>query len=269
MARIFLDSGDPQETKAALKTLGKLDGQTTNPSLIAKNPKAQGKKFSKEKVDFFYKNVVQEISQLIPQGSVSVEVYADKKTTKEEMVAEGLIMNSWIPNAHIKLPIFAAGLAAAETLIQQGVKVNMTLCFSQEQAAAVYNATRGAKKGQVFISPFIGRLDDKGFNGMDLIKNCLQMFRMGDGHVEVIAASIRSLTHLQLSLDLKTDILTAPLGILTQWQHQKTTPESNQLRPIEYKQLDLNQPWQEMNIKHELTESGMEKFSSDWNQMIE
>src|SRR3989339_217562 len=111
--RIFLDSGDPQETKQVLSALGFLDGQTTNPSLIAKN--------------------------------------------------------TWIPNAHIKFPITASGLEAAHILTSEGMRVNMTLCFSQQQAAAVYVATRGVKKGDVFLSPFIGRLDDQGENGMNMI----------------------------------------------------------------------------------------------------
>src|SRR3989339_241227 len=83
---IFLDSGDPQETKEALKFLTSLNGQTTNPSLIAKNPDAQGKKFTTEEIYSFYKKVIREISALIPQGSVSVEVYADKKISVEQMV---------------------------------------------------------------------------------------------------------------------------------------------------------------------------------------
>lgn len=268
MTRIFLDSGDPQETKTALQTLGKLDGQTTNPSLIAKNPQAQGKKFTVQEVADFYKTVVQEISQLIPQGSVSIEVYADKTTTKEQMVSEGLKMNSWIPNCHIKLPIFPAGLEAASELVKQGVNVNMTLCFSQEQAAAVYGATMGAKKGQVFISPFIGRLDDKGIKGVDLIKNILNMYKTGDGHVEVLAASIRSLSHLTDSLEMNTDILTAPLSILTAWQKNETVAEPAALLAIEYETLDLNKPWHEFNIEHELTNLGMDKFAADWKGMI-
>lgn len=268
MTRIFLDSGDPQETKTALQVLGKLDGQTTNPSLIAKNPQVQGKKFTVEEVNSFYKTVVQEISNLIPQGSVSVEVYADKTTTKEQMVSEGLKMNSWIKNAHIKLPIFPAGLGAAEELVKQGVNVNMTLCFSQEQAAAVYSATKGAKKGQVFISPFIGRLDDKGIKGMDLVKNIQNMYKAGDGHVEVLAASIRSLSHLTDCLESNTDILTAPLAILTQWQKKEAVTEPATLLAIEYENIELNKPWHDYNIEHELTNLGMDKFAADWKGLI-
>lgn len=278
--KIFLDSGDPKETREIINLLGLIDGQTTNPSLIAKNPEAQaklarGEKFTKQEVNSFYQGVVKEISQLIPQGSVSIEVYSDKQTATEEMVKEALVMNAWIPNAHIKLPITQAGLAAAAELIKQGVRVNMTLCFTQEQAAAVYSATKGAKKGEVFVSPFIGRLDDKGIKGMDLIKNCVEMFKNSDRHVEVLAASIRSLDHLLASLAYQSDLVTVPLGILEEWQ-EKNKPEPgvdyiyerNDLKPIEYVGLDLDQPWQEFNISHELTDAGMEKFVSDWNAMI-
>ncbi|MCX6817213.1 MAG: transaldolase [Candidatus Beckwithbacteria bacterium] len=267
--KIFLDSGDPKETKTTLEFLGALDGQTTNPSLIAKNPEALGKKFTTKEVYDFYKKVVTEISQLIPQGSVSVEVYADKSTTVEQMIKQAQEMNSWIPNAHIKLPIIEKGLKAAEILVKQDIRVNMTLCFSQQQAAAVYAATKGAKKGDVFVSPFIGRLDDKGINGMDLIKNCVEMFKLSDGHVEVLAASIRNLYHHQACLDCQTDIITSPLVILRQWQEKLPTPKAAaNLSAIKYESFDLNKPWTEFNIQHELTDVGMEKFCTDWQGII-
>ncbi len=98
-------------------------------------------------------------------------------------------MFSWIPNAHVKFPTSREGLEAAGRAVKEGLRVNMTLCFTQEQAAAVYSATAGAKKGDVFISPFIGRLDDRGENGMDLIENIQKMYGTGDGHVEVLTAS--------------------------------------------------------------------------------
>lgn len=257
--KIFLDSGDPQETKEALKLLGNLDGQTTNPSLIAKNPQAQGQKFTSEEVYGFYRKVVEEISGLIPQGSVSIEVYADKNTSVETMINQAKEMNAWIPNSHIKLPITKNGLAAAEILVKEGIRVNMTLCFTQAQAAAVYAATLGAKKGEVFVSPFIGRLDDKGINGLDLVKNCMEMFKAGDGHVEVLAASTRNLYHHLACLELGADIITSPLAILKQWQ---------EIKPITYEKIELDKPWQEQNISHELTDAGIDKFCADWNQMI-
>ncbi len=132
--------------------LGFLDGQTTNPSLIAKNPETAGTKFSREEILEFYKKVVQDISELIPQGSVSIEVYADPLTSSVQMFLEGKIFFTWIPNAHIKYPTTFEGLKAAEMSVKEGMRVNMTLCFSQEQAAAVYSATKGAKEDKYLYS---------------------------------------------------------------------------------------------------------------------
>ncbi len=272
--KIFLDSGDPIETKNTISLLGFLDGQTTNPSLIAKNPQAQerlvnGKKFSRAEVYDFYQKVIKEIYQVIPNGSISVEVYADKKTTVDEMLKQALLMNSWIPTAHIKLPITHTGLEVARILVDKNININMTLCFSQQQAAAVYSATYGAKKGQVFISPFIGRLDDMGVNGLDLIKNCLEMYKNSDGHVEVLVASIRSLKHLLASFAMEADIVTVPFSILKDWK-EKIEPQSSakKLKEIKYEEIDLKEPWTQFNIDHDLTNIGIEKFCSDWNKLI-
>lgn len=242
--KIFLDSGNVEETTQAIALLGSLDGQTTNPTLIAKNPATAGKKFTKEEILKFYKSVVKQISKLIPKGSVSVEVYADKSTTAEEMFKQGKEMFSWIPNAHIKYPITKEGLKAAQKSLQAGMRVNMTLCFTLEQAAAVYAVTRGAKKGMVFVSPFVGRLDDKGKNGMDLVRNILEMFKTSDGHVEVLTASVRNLSHFLQAKSLGSDIITAPIKVLRQWAEQ------------------------DFDINHELTDAGIERFASDWNNLI-
>jgi len=260
--------------------LGFLDGQTTNPSLIAKNPEAQarlatGNKFSKDEVYTFYKKVVNEISGLLPNGSVSVEVYADKATPAAEILGQARWMFSWIPNAHIKLPITKSGLLVAEKLIKENMRVNLTLCFSQGQAGAVYAATTGAVKGQVFVSPFIGRLDDINLNGMDLIKNISKMFGSSDGHTENLAASIRSLDHFLACIAYGADIITAPMKILREWNDQGLpVPDQNYqyddkaLAPIIYQNLDLNQPWKSFDINHPLTDKGLVKFSADWNAMI-
>jgi transaldolase len=274
--KIFLDSGDPKETREVLSLLGFLDGQTTNPSLIAKSPEAQGKKFTQEQILDFYRGVVGEVSGLIPQGSVSIEVYADVLTTAEAMLEQGKKFYTWIPNAHIKFPTTAEGLKAAELAVKEGMRVNMTLVFSQEQAAAVYAATRGAKKGGVFLSPFVGRLDDRGENGMDFIANTVKMYQSGDGHVEVLVASVRSLDHFLESIRLGADIITAPFKILKAWADSgfKMPDESfvyhpDALKSISYQEISLNQPWQNFNIKHELTDKGIEKFAADWNALIE
>ncbi|RPJ01545.1 MAG: transaldolase, partial [Deltaproteobacteria bacterium] len=161
--RIFLDSGNPDETREALRLLGFLDGQTTNPTLISKNPDARerlnrGLKFTRKELLHLYRVVVNEISGLIPEGSVSIEVYADLSTPAEQMLEQGREMVTWIPNAHIKFPSAREGLKAAEEAVKERIRVNMTLCFTQKQAAAIYAATRGAARGDVFVSPFIGRL---------------------------------------------------------------------------------------------------------------
>ena len=278
--RIFLDGGDPEETKELIRLLGFLDGQTTNPTLISKNPRARhrlekGEKFTREEIIEFYQETVREISKLIPQGSVSIEVYADHATLAEPMLSQGKEMFSWIPNAHIKFPTSREGLKAAEQAVKSGMRVNLTLCFSQEQAAAVYAATRGAKRGDAFVSPFVGRLDDKGENGMELISNILKMYQKGDGHVMVLTASVRKMDHLLYAIQLGSDIMTAPFDILKEWGEKGLPmpgsdyayrPEG--LKSIPIREIDISKNWQSYDIRHELTDKGMERFSADWNALI-
>ncbi len=278
--RIFLDGGDPEETKEIIRLLGFLDGQTTNPTLISKNPRARrrlekGEKFTREEIIDFYQETVREISKLIPQGSISVEVYADHSTMAEAMLSQGKEMFSWIPNAHIKFPTSREGLRAAEQAVRSGMRVNLTLCFSQEQAAAVYVATRGAKQGDAFVSPFVGRLDDRGENGMDLIANILKMYQRGDGHVMVLTASVRKMEHLLYAIQLGSDIMTAPFSILKEWG-EKGLPMPGRdfayrpegLQSMAFQEIDLSKNWQSYDIGHELTDKGMERFSADWNALI-
>ena len=278
--RIFLDGGNPDETKEIIKLLGFLDGQTTNPTLIAKTPGVRehlerGGRFTSEDIYNYYRAVVKKISALITRGSVSIEVYADLSTKADEMLRQGREMFSWIPNAHIKFPASQEGLIAAEQAVKSGLRVNLTLCFTQEQAAAVYAATRGAKRGDVFVSPFIGRLDDRGENGMDLISNIVGMYRKGDGHVEVLTASVRNMDHLLYAVKLGSDIITVPFEILKEWG-EKGLPmpgddyryDSKGLRTIPCKDSDLSKKWQDYDISHDLTVKGMESFSKDWNSLI-
>lgn len=278
--RIFLDGGDPDETRALLDQLGFLDGQTTNPTLIGKNPEArkrleQGKKFTDQEILGFYRGVVTTISNLLPDGFVSVEVFADQMTAAETMLRQGREMFSWVSNAHIKFPSSREGLKAAEQAVKEGMRVNMTLCFSQAQAAAVYSATLGARRGDVFVSPFVGRLDDRGRNGMDVVGNIIAMYKLGDGHVEVLTASVRNLDHLLFALKLGSDIVSAPYEILTAWGEQgmpipagEYVYRAKDLKPIPYHEVSLLKPWQEYDISHDLTEKGMERFSADWNALI-
>ncbi|MHC1791293.1 transaldolase family protein [Solidesulfovibrio sp.] len=279
--RIFLDGADPAETRQVMAALGFLDGQTTNPSLLAKNPEAKahkvsGNKFSSTAIYDFYKALCQELSAMLPQGSISIEVYADAATTPAEMLKQARSFDTWIPNAHIKLPTTAAGLEAAAVLTGEGRRVNMTLVFSQSQAAAVYAATGGAGRGDVFLSPFIGRLDDRGENGMDLIRNILAMYAPSDGHVEVLTASVRSMAHFQCALALGSDIITAPASVLLAWAEAgKPLPRADYtykaegLVPIPEEVLSLNKSWQDYAIGHPLTDAGLEKFAADWNSLID
>ncbi len=277
--KLFLDGADPEDTRQAISSMGFLDGQTTNPTLVAKNPKLleriSRQKPTQDELYSFYRGIVEEISSLIPNGSVSIEVYADQTTDAAEMLKKAEWMNTWIPNAHIKFPTTRQGIAAAQLATQSGIRVNMTLCFSQEQAAAVYAATLGAKKGDVFVSPFIGRLDDIGLNGMDLIKNTVNMYKKGDGHVEVLAASVRTMAHFDACVACGADIITAPLKTYNEWVARgKNVPTSSYvydvggLAPIPFKDFDLTQDWKELNIRHELTDQGIVKFAKDWNGLI-
>jgi len=159
---------------------------------------------------------VQAISPLVGGAGVSIEVYADFDTTAEEMLAQGREMFTWIPNAYIKYPCTHEGLRAAEMSVREAMRVNMTLCFSQEQAAAVYAATTGSK-APVYVSPFVGRLDDRGENGMDLVRNIKKMYAAGDGHVHVLAASIRHLQHLLGSFASGAELVTAPGKVWEEW----------------------------------------------------
>jgi transaldolase len=273
--KIFLDGGDPKETKEIIELLGFLDGQTTNPSLVVKNPIYQEcEKCSDADLWGYYRDIVTEISPLVPE-STSIEVYADMNTKAEVMIEKGLELNTWIPNAHIKLPITTEGLKAASELTKQGLRVNMTLCFTQDQAAAVYDATKGAKPGDVYLSPFIGRLDDKGQDGMSFVKNILTMFKDSDHHVSTLVASVRSLDHLLAALAVGTDIVTVPGRILREWAEAGLpVPDESYVYDlkdralIEYEEKDLTTDWQSYDLNHELTENGVGRFVSDWDNLL-
>ena len=135
------------------------------------------------------------------------------------MLEQAREMVKWVPQACIKLPIVPEGLKAAQKAVECGIPLNMTLCFSQEQAAAVYAATRGTKK-PVFVSPFIGRLDDKGKDGISLVKNILSMYEKGDGHVLPLTASVRSLDHLLAAIKMASPLITVPFKIIKEWQEK-------------------------------------------------
>lgn len=284
-SRIFIDGGDPEETRQAdalLKHAGYagLDGQTTNPSLIAKQVagdrgQGTGKITEKEAFDG-YRKVVEEMSSIIPKGEISIQVIGDPATlTTEEMISQARDRITWIPNGVIKFPLTVAGLAAAEVFCQEG-PVNMTLNFSQDQAAAVHVATK-THNYPVYISPFVGRLDDKGQNGMDVVANELAMYRgVGPSHVQVLTASVRNLKHMEYALWLKSPVITTPFKIFKEWADGGfMLPPADYiydvpgLEEIPYKELSLDANWKDFDLHHDLTDAGLARFWADWKSIVE
>jgi len=279
-----VDGGDPNEARRIKELLGFVDGQTTNPSLIAKNPEIRhlldsGQVLSAEQEKDEYRKIVRTISPMVGDAGVSIEVFADFNTTAQQMLSQGEEMFSWIPNAYIKYPCTHEGLRAAQMSVERGIRVNITLCFSQSQAAAVYTATRESKH-PVYVSPFVGRLDDRGENGMNLIENIKKMYASGDGHVYILAASIRNLDHLFYSFALGVELVTVPTKVLENWAAQNfPMPASNfsykpvsstgaALKSIPYETMDLSRSWESFDISHELTTRGIEKFVADYQSTL-
>ncbi|NWG45891.1 MAG: fructose-6-phosphate aldolase, partial [Alphaproteobacteria bacterium] len=193
---------------------GMVDGVTTNPSLVAKS----GRRFL---------DVVAEICALVP-GPVSAEVTA---TDAETMIAEGRRLAEIAPNVAVKVPLTWAGLKACRTLTGAGTLVNVTLCFSANQALLA------AKAGASFISPFVGRLDDIAHDGMDLIEEIRKIY---DNYpalsTEILVASVRTPTHVRDAALIGADVVTLPPSVLRQLAH------------------------------HPLTDKGLEAFLADWKK---
>ena len=225
------------------------------------------------------RKIVQAISPLVGDAGVSIEVFADFGTTGEQMLAQGREMFAWIPNAYVKYPCTHEGLRAAQMSVSEAIRVNMTLCFSQEQAAAVYAATKRSKE-PVYVSPFLGRLDDRGENGMDLVRNIKKMYAVGDNHVHVLAASIRHLNHLLGSFALQAELATAPSKVWEEWAaasfplpgtdfvYKGLDKAGNELKAIPYQSLDLNRPWEDFDIRHELTTKGIQQIVADYKSTL-
>lgn len=281
-SKIYIDGGDPKETKAADELLKKagyhgLDGQTTNPSLIAKNLSSQlgGKKASADEAFAEYKRIVTEMSAIIPEGKISIQVIGDPSSmTKEEMLAQARDRKTWIQNAIIKLPCTESGVAAASEFCTEGA-INITLNFSLEQAAAVYSATK-LHTHDVFISPFVGRFDDRGEKGMDFISNELALLSNGDGHVQVITASVRNIDHLMYALKLKSHIVTIPFSVFTKWAESGFTLPGDDyiynpqgLTEMPYHEVTLDNEWESYDISHPLTAAGTVKFWEDWKTIVQ
>jgi len=288
LPRIFLDSGNPQETAKTKSLLGFLDGQTTNPSLVVKNPEVQkfladGKKLSQNELLDVYKKIIGEIDTQIA-GPISVETYADWDTKAKDMLAQAHDMKTWGKNIYVKFPTIPEGLKAANEFVKSGGSVNMTLVFDQQQAAAVYAATLPTFK-PAFISPFVGRWDDRGFKGIDLIKNIVKMFKdfnkkrsENKSHIEILSASIRHLQHFYGSIVNGADILTVPFKIIDEWVQEERfmpdesyRPETQGLRSIVYKELPYHDDYMMYPFEREkgsLLDEGLVKFAKDWNSLI-
>lgn len=276
---IFLDGGDPEETRQAdilLKQAGLLgiQGQTTNPTLIMQKAKIKmqnGEKLSVKEALEFYKSTVQEMAK-VTNGPISIQVFADLDTKKDEMLRQARVYKDWVPNGVIKFPCTFAGLEAAEEFCQEG-SVNMTLNFSQEQAAAVYLATRNARF-RVFISPFVGRLDDRGENGMEVVKNILLMYQNVPKKVEVLTASVRRLEHIYYALQLGSHAVTIPFKLIQEWAVLgfAVPPDFNYdagalLKSILFREIPLDRDWRSYDLRHDLTDSGVNKFMEDWKSI--
>ena len=208
--KFFVDTAEIDEI-AELNDLGMVDGVTTNPSLIMKSGR-----------DII--EVTKEICDLV-SGPVSAEVVA---TQANEMIAEGRKLAEIAENIAVKLPLTWNGLKACKVLSSEGKMVNVTLCFSVNQALLA------AKVGATFISPFIGRLDDVNIDGMDLISDIRQVYDNYGYETQILAASIRTVNHVTQSALIGADVITAPPKVI--------------------KSL----------VNHPLTDQGLAQFMSDW-----
>jgi transaldolase len=209
--KFFIDTADIAEIRDLAES-GLLDGVTTNPSLVAKS----GRQFI---------DLVREICEVI-DGPVSAEVAS---TDFETMLAEGRYLSTLAPNIAVKVPLTPAGLKVCRTLSRDGTMVNVTLCFSAAQAILA------AKAGATFVSPFVGRLDDVGQSGMDLIAEIAQIYAMYDDiDTQILVASVRSPMHLIEAAKVGAHVATMPPSVI----HQL--------------------------FQHPLTEKGLAQFVADW-----
>jgi transaldolase len=208
----FIDTADIDEIRQGLDW-GMVDGVTTNPSLIA----AQGKP---------YLPTVQEIARLVP-GPVSGEVLA---TELDEILDQGRRLAELAENVVVKVPLTPAGLSAARTLKDEGIPTNVTLCFSANQALLA------AKAGAAYISPFVGRVDDVGLVGMELIEQIMTIYEAYAFETKVLVASVRHPEHVLRAALLGADVATMPFKVMGQL------------------------------YKHPLTDLGLEKFLADWKK---
>lgn len=302
MTKFLLDSGDPDEYRkigALVKEHGsKLWGSTTNPSLIAK--KLVHKKISQQEAFDLQRGIVLEILEIVP-GAVSAEVYADEKTTAEEMITQGKEIASWHERVYVKLPTTIEGFKARTALRKESVPVNNTLVFSQEQSFAIclheqiMQKQFGAKNRAwpTFISPFVGRLDDIGEDGMSLVEHAMKTKKLFErtpsGALWMLEASVRRPEHMKRGMIAGVEIMTVPAKALEEWftltdQQQEAldpTVYAKNLKPIPYWQppdellkIETIEDFMDalnagvLDIRHELTEKGVARFANDWKTII-
>ncbi|MBS3122513.1 fructose-6-phosphate aldolase [Candidatus Woesearchaeota archaeon] len=211
--KIFIDTADVKEIKR-LNSIGIIDGITTNPSLIAK----EGRNFEQ---------VVKEITSIV-NGPISAEAIS---LDAEGMITEAKKLSKIHKNIVVKIPMTSEGIKAVRVLEKEGIKCNVTLVFSVTQALLA------AKAGASFVSPFVGRIDDIGKKGMDVVKDIIETYKNYDFKTEIIVASVRNLEHVKEAGLLGADIATIPPQIIDEM------------------------------FKHELTDKGIKKFLEDWDKV--
>jgi transaldolase len=211
--RFFIDTADIGEIRKAMD-LGLCDGVTTNPSLVAKTGRP-------------FEDVLKEIVALVP-GPVSAEVTA---VDFDGMIREAHHYAKFGPNVVIKVPLIVEGLKAVKALTSEGIRTNVTLCFSPSQALLA------AKAGASYVSPFVGRLDDVSEDGMALIAQILEIYRNYDFGTQVLVASVRNPLHVVQAARMGADVATIPFSVLAQL------------------------------AQHPLTDLGLKKFLADWEKV--
>ncbi|MBF0715214.1 fructose-6-phosphate aldolase [Gemelliphila palaticanis] len=214
--KFFIDTANVEDIRSAYE-LGVVSGVTTNPSLIAK----EGRDF---------REVIKEITEIV-DGPISGEVKATTELA-EDMIKEAREIAAIHPNMVVKIPMTAEGLKATSVLSKEGIKTNLTLIFSPNQALLA------ARAGATYVSPFLGRLDDISQDGLNLIADIVDIFRINDINTEIIAASVRNPIHVQECAKLGCDIATVPFKVIEQL------------------------------IKHPLTDKGIEQFKADYSKVF-
>ena len=213
---IYLDTANIEHIRHAAR-LGVISGVTTNPTLVSRENTGD------------LKAAVLEICSIVP-GPISVEALS---LDAEGMIREARELSSWHENIVVKIPVSEAGLEAISVLSQENIKTNLTLCFSANQALL------GAIVGATYVSPFVGRLDDIGHQGMEVVSDAVEIFNKHNLHTKVIAASLRHPLHTIAAAKAGAHIATLPYGVLMQM------------------------------IRHPLTDIGISRFSEDWKKITQ